>query len=277
MEPSEKRLTGSGGIDLYYAEWSVDAPKAIVFVVHGVADHIGRHLPLVKLLTSNGFAVAAIDLRGHGRSGGARAFVEAFDLYVSDVTLAVLRFRQHYPDTPAVVFGHSMGALIALLFDIMVKPGLGGLILSSGAFELPDPQILQKASGIIGAIAPRLPTVRIDTSKLTGDPAVNAAVNMDPLYFTGRLPSRTAAELISATEIARSHAGELTTPLLIFHGTADQITNPSGSELIYELASSRDKTLHFFSDLHHETFNEPRGDEVFELILSWLDERFVRD
>lgn len=274
MNPVEKTLTGSGGIDLYYAEWLHDAPNALVFVVHGLADHLGRHRPLIERLTGRGYSVAGIDLRGHGKSAGARAFVGAFDLYVSDITLAVLRARRQNPNVPLVVFGHSMGALIALLYDVMVKPDLQGLILSSGAFILPDNLVLQKASGIIGALAPRLPTAKIDASKLSRDASVVRAANADPLYFSGRLPARTAAELVSAAEIAREHAPEIATPVLLFHGTADRVTSPAGSELIYDSLSSPDKTLHLFQRLYHETFNEPEKDEVFELIETWLAERF---
>ncbi|NNE36503.1 MAG: alpha/beta hydrolase, partial [Rhodothermales bacterium] len=75
MNVSEKRLTGSGGIDLYYAEWSVEAPKAVVFLIHGLADHLGRAERLIDRLVSARYAVVGLDLRGHGKSGGARAYV----------------------------------------------------------------------------------------------------------------------------------------------------------------------------------------------------------
>lgn len=274
MKTSESRLTGSGGVDLYYAEWIADAPRALVFVVHGLADHIGRHNQLINRLVENGYAVAAIDLRGHGKSGGTRCFVDAFDMYVSDVTLALVRAARPYNKIPTVLFGHSMGALVAALYEVMVKPNLAGLILSSGAFSLPDSEILQKLSGIIGSLAPRLPTVRLDTSLLSRDADVARSANADPLYYTGRLPARTGAEIVAASQLLTEHASDIVAPLLIFHGTKDGITRPEGSEQIYDMASAVDKTLHLFNGLYHETFNEPEKDEVFDLIFAWLDERF---
>ena len=65
----------------------------------------------------------------------------------------------------------------------------------------------------------------------------------------------------------------LSVPLLILHGTDDQICPLTGSMTVHEAVSSTDKTLHRYPGLYHEVFNEPEREQVLTDLISWLNDR----
>jgi len=63
---------------------------------------------------------------------------------------------------------------------------------------------------------------------------------------------------------------EIKLPVLIMHGTADHLADPRGSELLYERAGSKDKTLKLYDGFYHEIFNEPEHKQVMADVEAWL-------
>lgn len=87
--------------------WQLPHAAATVFVVHGLFDHIGIYLKLVKALLSNGFSVLAVDMPGHGLSEGTRAEVDDFDRYSEAITTCL---NLLLPDAGTTVFGLGQSA-----------------------------------------------------------------------------------------------------------------------------------------------------------------------
>ena len=117
---------------LFAQSWSPpETPRAVIAIVHGLGEHSGRYAPLGYDLASRGFAVHALDLRGHGRSDGERAYVRSFAGYLDDVE----RFLEHsrIPDVPFFVLGHSMGGTIVTLACVTGRIKADGIILSGPA------------------------------------------------------------------------------------------------------------------------------------------------
>lgn len=264
------------GLRLYYQEWIPAAPpRSLILMVHGLGDHGGRYAHVVAHLVAQGHAVSIHDLRGHGRSEGRRAYVSAFDRYLDDFEVFFRTVRARRPDDlPIFLFGHSMGGAIALLYCLEREPGVNGLILSSPMLKVSGEiaPLLQKISQFLGRLLPYLPTVRLDLTALSRDPAVVARAQTDPLYYRGRLPARMGAELIRATRRIDTQMQDLRLPLLLLHGTADRLTEPNGSTSLYQRARSTDKTLALYPGFYHETFHEPDRVQVLHEIADWLDE-----
>ena len=108
-------FTAADGLTLFTRTFLPDAPApAAVVIVHGYAEHSGRYEALAETLVSEGYAVYALDHRGHGQSGGKRASVRVFREYVDDLARFIDRVRETRPEPPRFLFGHSMGGLIAL-------------------------------------------------------------------------------------------------------------------------------------------------------------------
>ncbi len=269
-------MTGARGVHLFTQQWEpVQPARAAVALVHGYAEHSGRYADIAAQFAASGIALYAFDLRGHGMSGGRPAFVRDFQLYTDDARLFISRVQTGLADTPLFLMGHSMGGTIAGLLLTDAPPPLSGAILSSAAIEvgMDLPRALRKAAGTIGKLFPHLPTIKLDRDDLSHSESSTHKAERDPLNYRGRMPAGTAAGTLSAAAVIRNHAADIHTPLLILHGTADRITGPGGSKLLYERAGSTDKTLRLFDGLYHETFNEPEGGRVLEEMISWMQAR----
>lgn len=63
--------------------------------------------------------------------------------------------------------------------------------------------------------------------------------------------------------------------MLILHGEADKVTDPSVSKTLYEKAITDDKKLILYPDAYHSLLEGEPDDtilRVFDDIISWLDE-----
>lgn len=266
---------GQAGLTLATRRWTPYArPKATVALVHGIGEHSGRYAHVATHLMLHDFAVHAFDLRGHGRSEGEpRAYVESFDEYISDLDHFLREVRRERGG-PLFLYGHSLGGGIAARYVIEHgTEGLGGLILSSAALQIPPDlsPILQKLAGVVSRFAPTLPTTKLDTSLLSHDPAVIRGYEEDPLVYSGGVRARVGYEILHNTTVIQQHPEAFTLPLYLFHGTADKITDPNGSRWLYEHAPTNDKTLNLYEGLLHETHNEPDRERVFDDLIAWLD------
>ncbi len=270
-------LIGHGRVQLRTGLWCPDGdPMAVVLLAHGYAEHLGRYAHVMEALVGHGYAVAGLDHRGHGESGGRRTGVTRFDDYVEDLHLLVGRVRAKYPVVPRFMLGHSMGGLIAARYALRYPADLAGLILTGAALQIGDdvPPLLKRVSGLIAAIAPHLPVVPArGPGILSTDPEVERRFAADPLCYQGRLRARTGHQMMLASVEARARAEQLTLPLLVMHGADDRLTNPDGSQFLHDRARSADKTLKLWPGLRHEIFNEPQQDAVIAFMLTWLDER----
>ena len=261
------------GTSLQARAWSATSePQSVVAVVHGYAEHIGRYAHVAAFLAQRGHAVYGYDQRGHGRSPGRRAYVDAFGTYVGDLVAFLDHVRDQVPGRPLFLLGHSMGGAVSAQYALRDDARLDGLILSSAALDLPTPPALQALAWLLGRLVPMLPTLKLDRHLISRDAAVIAQTDADPLYYRGGIPARTAAELFDAARHLRQHLEGLMLPLLLLHGTADGITRPDGSQACYARARSTDKTLALYPGLYHETFNEPEKFRVLKEVAEWLEE-----
>lgn len=268
-------LIAHDGLTLFTRRWTPDRPtRAVVSLVHGVHEHSGRYAYLASALMQRGIAVHAVDLRGHGRSQGPRGQVEGFDEYIDDVRVHLAEVFEKAGEVPVFLMGHSMGGLVvASLVTSRGTDGLAGVVLSSPALQLPDdtPEVLQKVAPFVARWLPNVPVARLDLSGLSRDPTVERAYREDPLTTKQGVRARLGYEIVRAAERVRQRPEAFDGPLYLFHGTADTITAPAGTEWLAAHAASDDVTLRLFDGLYHETTNEPERDDVIAALADWLD------
>jgi alpha-beta hydrolase superfamily lysophospholipase len=118
---------------------------------------------------------------------------------------------------------------------------------------------------------PMLPLIALKLDAISRDPAVVAAYKADPLVYTGRVRVGMAVAYNNALATLREDLPKLRLPLLIMHGGDDKVVPLSGSKLLYEKASSPDKTLKIYPGLYHEIHNEPEQKTVLADVTVWLD------
>jgi alpha-beta hydrolase superfamily lysophospholipase len=270
-------FTGAGGVRLFYQSWGPPVkPRAILLLVHGLAEHSGRYLNLVNELVPAGFLVCALDHRGYGRSEGRRCYVKRFDDYVEDLNTYINIVREAYPDIKIFMVGHSLGGTIATAFAEAHQEKLAGLILSAPALKAGSS--ITRRDKLLARIASRLaPTAGVsslDATSISKDPAVVKAYVSDPLVYTGKISARLGAEILKAIEKTIPPLMQtIKLPILIMQGAEDRLSNPEGSKLIFEGVYSSDKTLKRYDGLFHEIFNEPERAIVFADMRQWLAAR----
>jgi len=276
MQHVETRFVAPDQLSLFSQSWQPDAPpRARIVFVHGFTDHGSRHRRLASELTEQGYAVDSFDLRGHGRSNGARTWVERFDQYIEDLDVFFDRVEEQAEGTPVFVMGFSMGGTIAARWVIQRQRKVAGAILIAPAVGVGRRVFpaLRRAARFGSAVVPRLRLVRMGCSCISRDKMVVEAFRTDRLVCHGRFPIRTGAEILRAGEDLLTNAKQLRLPLLILQGSCDYVVCPGATQRLFSRAASADKSLKYYFGLFHELHSEPERNEVINDILTWLDER----
>ncbi len=274
LAPTTTTLRTAKDLCLYSYAWPARASdvRGVVIIVHGLRDHAMRYSGLSETLSTHGFAVYAADLRGHGRSGGRRQRLEAMSQLLDDLELVVSQARQDHPGRPLFVFGHSFGGLIATYYASDHPEDLAGVILSAPALQL-GPEVTKgqiAGARLVGSLFPNLPAQKLDDAAFVSTAAAKAEFMADPLIDHRKLPARTAKTGVNAILAVCQRFAQITTPLLIFHGSADTITNIAGSQALYQAAPSVDKNLVIYDDQFHDLLHEPVRDRMLVEVSQWL-------
>lgn len=278
-EHQSRSVTGSlampDGAELFTRSWPVNGARASIAVVHGYGEHSGRYEHVARRLNEEGYGVYTYDQRSHGRSPGPIGFIKSFDRLVEDFGVFTDRLAAEIGRPAEFVFGHSMGGLVAALHVERRQPKLNGLVLSSGAFKVADDvaPLMQKVSGVISVLIPRLPVHRVDPKGLSHDPAVVTAYETDPMVYHGSMHARTGHELMTHIREVVSRADRLTQPVLFLHGTDDAIATCDGSRELHAAAAAADKTLKLYDGAYHEVFNDDAKDQFMQDVVDWLNAR----
>src|SRR5436190_2951540 len=140
MPTAEGTFAGVGGVPIHWERSSppAGAPRGVVLLAHGYAEHVGRSRDFVVHLAARGLGVAGIDHRGHGRSGGPRGHCRRFDEFVADLRTLAQMAEGWWPGVPRVLFGHSLGGLIGFVYLLRHPDTVRAGALSCPAFRVPD-------------------------------------------------------------------------------------------------------------------------------------------
>ena len=273
MKHLDGQFKGSGDLNLYYQCWlPADEPKAILLVVHGLAEHSGRYGNLVNYFVPRGYGVYGYDQRGHGKSDGLKGYVDRFSYFVDDLDIFLKLVHSRHHDVKIFLVGHSIGGTIATAYTILRQDGFNGLIVTGATLSTPTDVAAGTifAARILSWILPKAGLYIIDAEAISQDKdVVNAYVN-DPLVYRGKIRARLGVELIKAMGTVKRRISEIHLPILVMYGVADRLSDPKGSEMLYKNASSAEKTLKVYEGYDHEIFNEPGREQVFADVEFWL-------
>lgn len=304
MNSSTFTHTASDGIGIFVRRWAgTGAPKALLLIAHGVAEHSGRYARLASALVPRGYEVWAPDHRGHGRtaetSGGRGWFAarDGFRRVVDDLAEVRNRMSAERPGLPVFLLGHSMGSSLARYFLILYGEGLAGCALSGPVALSP---LLAAASDLIvaagraiqggrgvakfahgmtlGSYAKPFRPVRTPQDWLSRDPSEVDAYIADP--DCGFICTwdwyRDINEGTKFVEDPRNMARiPKDIPVYIFAGSADPVGAASGGADrlagAYRAAGIRDVRLRLYPEGRHESLNEVNREEVTRDLAEWLD------
>lgn len=292
IQKKQERLTPQGlsyknlehfinvdGEYLFCRYWEPSSPpRALVMIVHGAGEHSGSYMNLASMLVNQSLFVFSHDHVGHGQSEGHRLNVSHFQVYVRDCLQHIDMMKVRHPGLKIFLLAHSMGGLIAIYLMLDRPQDIAGTIHIAPLVTLnPDSAKPWKVfcTKLLCHLAPNMPVGTMDPQWMSRDENVITSFKADALSYHGAMKVGFAAVLLNAMTGLENRLPTITTPMLIMHGDADKLCNVKGSQLMYELAASTDKTLKIFEECFHQLHLElPEVvKEVYELIQSWLNER----
>lgn len=266
-------MKGVRNTSIYYQGWLPEGKvKAVLLVVHGLGEHSGRYMNVVNHFIPLGYAVYGLDHIGHGKSGGPREFVKSFEDFTDTLSIYCDMVKGWQKDKAIFLLGHSLGGTIVSYYLLDHQDDFKGAIISAPAVKVSDSvsKFTIIMSKVLSRLAPKMGVLALNANEISSDPAVVEAYINDPLVFHGKTPARMGAELLSAMMRITAEAGKISLPFIVVQGGEDRLVDPAGSKMLYEKASSRDKTIRFYEGLYHEVFNEPERTRVLKDVEMWL-------
>ena len=271
-------------------QWSPSsgaAPRGVVLILHGYADHTGgfKHLT-AHWLVKAGYHVAGMDYPGHGRSDGLHVDLPSFDPVLDDVMQVVEQLmaevRAKHPNTPLFLLSESMGGAVGFLLCTKFESTFAGIIFLAPMCQIaPDmvlPWYVIQGLLLLNKVAPKLAiTPTPDVADLCfKKPEVWEQVKSGAVYYASMPRLSTAANMYFSSLNITERLHELRVPFLICHGEDDKVTDPRMSKRMFQEAASLDKTIKLYPKAWHsllmgepeDVSNTVRGD-----ILHWLQER----
>ena len=259
------RIEVRDGTELLTRRWLAPAEKkALVVLVHGLAEHSGRYDHVGTALADRGLETVSYDYRGHGQSGGHPMYVEEWTHFIDDLEDVIAWGR--YEHLPLVAYGHSTGGLMVFDYITHDRPPPDLAVLSAPALDANAKAWQRLLAPIVGRLVPKLALpAAITGEQLSRDPAVGEAYFADEFVAT-KTTARLGAEFFAAQDRVRGR--EPTIPTLVVHGGQDELIPPSASA---DLEDHEAVTRELYPELRHELHNEPESDEVIAYIADWVE------
>ena len=264
-------------LQFYFQGWEPEASlRAVVCLVHGLGEHTGRYAHVAAALNEAGYAVLGFDLRGHGKSEGLRGHTPTYDALMDDIGRLLDEAAQRYPGKPQFIYGHSLGGNLVLNYALRRKPQTrrGHLHQPGHPCGQPLPATQLTLAKVMNRLQPTMQMPNgLTLDGLARDPEVIRAYKSDPLVHN-KISVRLAVEMLQAGEWALAHAAEFPLPLLLVHGSADQLTSAAATQ---EFAGKvrGDCTLKIWDGFYHETHNEPEKAEVLAFMVALATDRIM--
>ena len=259
----EASFRGSEGTILYRV-WRPDgAPRRIVVIVHGYAEHGGRYPHVAEVLASDGAVVCAPDHIGHGKSEGDRALIADFEHVVDDLHTLVAVISGEYPGLPVVMAGHSMGGLLTGRYAERYPDQLAGVVFLGA--------VLGDWHWARNVLEKGIPDEASDPAGMSRDTETVHAYATDPLVYHGSYKRPLLEAEVVALDRFNAELERITIPVLFLHGEADPFVPYRTSLAAVKRMPTRDLTVRVYRHARHELVNELNRDEVIAAVATFAE------
>ena len=300
-------LSSDGKTRLHGIAWIPEdvTPVAVLQIVHGVAEYVGRYDDFARFLNRRGIIVVGHDHLGHGLSlpeGGTPVYFgdgNTWNTPVDDIYVLHTKLKEQYPHLPLLLMGHSMGSFLSRTYLIRYPGTVKAAILMGTGW--------QSAAALTGGLA-MAGMLKRRNAAATNDTVTELAFGAYNKTFK---PNRTDYDWLSADEenvdayMADPLCGQdatvglfyemlngirfnqrrgnlermdKTMPILLISGEDDPVGGMgAGVRQTYaefKRTGIADCTLKLYPGLRHELLNEKaHRDEVYQDIWSWMEEK----
>jgi alpha-beta hydrolase superfamily lysophospholipase len=309
--PSRNPLRNSNGFRVEpgmttpFSHSPAPAPRAIIQIAHGMAEHSARYDDFARFLTGKGFLVCMNDHAGHGahadRTGTLGYFADSDgpEFVTQDMQSlfdAVTARDPRFPSLPKFLLGHSMGSFLARKYITKYGAELAGCILSGTMGSNPALAVGKTLAAIqVKVKGPKSPGKLLSqiafgsSNKRIENPVSGNAwlstvdevcrVYDDDPYCGFQFTALGFYDLFSIMQeiTASGWAASVpkTLPIYIFSGGEDPVgAYGKGVEEVYDRLKKtghEDLTLKIYPGGRHEMLNEVNHEEVYEDVLAWIN------
>ncbi|MGI6687319.1 MAG: lysophospholipase [Christensenellales bacterium] len=275
------------------------APRGLVVISHGMAEHIARYDAPARHLAAAGHLVCGYNHLGHGEEAPVKGYFadeNGWDRLIEDLDSVIRFLMARHPGLPLALLGHSMGSFVAREYALRHPERLSALVLSGTGHY---PAMLcafaralaglhcalgmgQKEAGLIHQLAfagnnkPFAPA-QTPSDWLSRDAAQVQKYQDDPLcgfVFTGRGYYDLFDGLMRLTKLKRLDKLPKELPVLLMSGGEDPVGQQGrGVEKVageYRAAGLSRVEVTLYPGCRHELFNETIRERVYEDLARWL-------
>ncbi len=245
-------------------------PRGIVTIVHDAGEHGGQYEALAHALAERGLAVALPDMRGHGRSEGARGHSNGLREIYRDLDEVQNHLAYRLPEAPKVLVGHGLGALYCAHYALENPGAVAAMALVAPlvdpSFELPA-----EKKGLMSVFAkkngPQTPgTIGWSLGQLTRDASVRSEMERDEKRHN-IISIRAAQEASAAAKNCLPRLGELSMPCLLMQGSADDI---APTERVMQLSGPETKS---YEGMKHGLFADEGREKAVADLVAWIESK----
>lgn len=293
------------GITLHGMRWLPEGePKAVLQIVHGLAEHIGRYDAFAEFMTKNGFAVVGESHIGHGKSAGAEDELGylpqgSWKNMVKDIDTLRKMEQEKYPDLPYFILGHSMGSFLTRTYITKYGDGLSGCVIM-GTGQQPNFEVNLGLSLVERERKKHGEKTRSDklnklcfvtyNSKCSPRRTEYDWLSRDPEVADSFIDDKTCGfvptiglfgEMLSAVKyignMENINKVPKDLPVLFLSGTGDPVGSYGKAvQQVYEkfkTAGVKDVDITLYKDARHELLNETNKEEVYNRVLTWINSK----
>lgn len=300
--PAIEWLVASDGHRIPLRHWPVTQPRAVIHLVHGMAEHSGCYADTAAVLNAAGYAVLAHDHRCHGLAAapgqlGNVGPQQHWAGVCHDMAVVNADIHHRYPELPLILIGHSMGSFISQYFAQHFPDQINLLLLEGSSFEAPWFTAMGSLLGrfeswrqgengrsalihalSFGAFNKVFKKPRTAFDWLSRDNDFVDRYVADPLcgFQLGNGYWRDFTRGLS--ELYRPHSLKRIRPDLpvyVFSGDKDPVGHQgrgpeSLAKALRDISGCRDVTLRIYPDARHDILHETNRDEVLTDLLAWI-------
>lgn len=294
-----------GAGQIHACRWMPEGePRAVLQIVHGIAEFVERYDAFARYLNRLGFIVVAEDHMGHGQSingdGIQGYFHGGWFSAVADTYRLLTDTKQAYPELPYVLFGHSMGSFMArtILCDYP-DSGIAAAIICGTGWQptLALPALIKVIEGIckkegetnpsaliqsmaFGSYNNKVEHQRTDFDWLTRDKDIVDAYIAHPLCgFTASAGLMREMMKGIAHIQKKGNLEKMRKDLPVFFiAGGDDPVGSYGKGIhkcveAFRKAGMTDVEMRIYPLCRHEILNEINKEEVFEDVVQWIEKK----
>lgn len=285
-----------------------EKPKAVIQIVHGMAEYIDRYDELAQYFVSRGFVVCAEDHIGHGKSaGGPQEFGHmpahgGKDILLRDVHTLYRMVHELFPDVPYVMYGHSMGSFITRAYIARYGSELSACVLSgTGNVAAPLSRFGRSLARLLatmrgetyrssfidnmgaGGYGKQIENARTNLDWLSTDPnVVDAYIADDLCGFMFTVGGYATLLDLTAEVVTPQCASGVPKDLPVFFvaGAGDPVGDMgkgvrAAAQLLRD-AGVKKVDERIYDGMRHEIHNEIGREQVYDDVASWIEDALER-